>query len=98
MGLYNQYNIKKIDNTKVSPQKTISRQIGGMKGQGVTSTTLDVNGQDISVPRLEYVELLELQIKELRNKIQVLEKQLIVTNNRIARTNNALKQDQMSRK
>lgn len=96
-GIYNQYNISKQSPLSTAPEqidtKTASRQIGGMKAQGVTSVTVDIGNKDIQLPRMEYVEILEKQIKESRERIAQLEKQLITTNNRLQRVINTVKQD-----
>lgn len=95
--LYRQYGSisgSSTSDTKVSPDKKISRQIGGMKAQGVTSIAVDVGGNLIAFPKMEYVELLEAQIKELRNSVQNYEKILIKTNNRIQKLENKIAHEQ----
>lgn len=98
MNMYRQYGISKDKEIKNTSNKTISRQIGGMKAQGVTSTIVEVNGQDVSIPRMEYVELLENQVKDLRERITRLEKQLITTNNRLQKNINSQKHENMMRR
>ncbi|AXH72769.1 MAG: GTPase activating protein sec2-like protein [Caudoviricetes sp.] len=78
------------DNGKVEISKKISRQIGGMKAQGVTSVEVEYAGGVIDIPKMSYVELLEAQVKELRNQVQLYEKQLIKTNNRLQRLENKI--------
>lgn len=95
MNIYNQYG-NFSNKEKMSPEKTISRQIGGMKAQGVTSITVDVDGNSVDLPKMSYVELLEIQVKQLRETVNKLEKQLIVTNNKIQRLSNNIKHTQLS--
>lgn len=83
---------------ETTPDKKISRQIGGMKAQGVTSISIDVDGNLVSFPKMTYVELLEAQVRELRNMLQNQEKILIKTNNRIQRLENKISHDQNMRR
>ena len=74
--IYNMYNTSRklgsteIKTQQVSREKMASRVLGGMKAAGVTSVTVDVNGQDVSVPRTEYVNALEDQVKQLRQSVR----------------------------
>lgn len=101
--LYRQYgniqpNSKIEKNNTEQTEKKISRQIGGMKAQGVTSISVDINGNLVALPKMNYVELLEAQIRELRNTVQNFEKILIKTNNRIQRLENKITHEQNIRK
>ena len=97
--MYSMYSITAPNNTnKIEKNKTISRQIGGMKAQGSTSISVDIGGTDSILPKMEYVELLEIQVKELRERIAKLEKQLITTNNRIQKVSNNITMMNMSRR
>lgn len=101
--MYSMYsvNIKKQslpDAETPQKNKTISRQIGGMKAQGSTSINIDIDGMDALLPKMEYVELLEMQVKELRERVIKLEKQLISTNNRIQRVSNTVNVMNMPRR
>ncbi len=60
------------DSIKATDKKT-SRVIGGMKAAGVHSVSVEINGQSYSVPRYEYVKILEQDLKETRNKVRQLE-------------------------
>lgn len=46
--------------------KTTSRIIGGMKAQGVTSKTVEVDGELLEIPNMEFVRMLERQLSEMR--------------------------------
>lgn len=68
-------------------QKMATRVAAGMKAQGAHTTTLDMgDGTSITVPRTEYVQQLENQLKDARNRVRDLEtkqQRLIKANNRI---------------
>lgn len=53
--------------------KAAARVLGGLKGQGSHTKTVEIEGELVSFPRAEYVKLLEDQIKEARSKIRDLE-------------------------
>lgn len=88
--LFNMYNAFKKPSTpapvssSAEREKKASRVLGGMKAAGVTSVTVDVNGQDVSVPRTEYVKVLEDQVKQLRQSVREMENKL----SRLVRSHN----------
>lgn len=71
--------------------KTTSRVLGGMKAAGVTSTIVEVDGNDLRIPRIEYVEMLEKQIREMREELKDVKTKLIKLNNGIQNVKNDLR-------
>lgn len=69
--------------------KAASRVLGGMKAAGVTSTIVEVDGTDMKIPRIEYVEALERQVKDLRKQLNDMTTKMIKMNNSI----NSIKDD-----
>ena len=49
--------------------KSAARIMGGMKAAGVHTVAVEVDGQIYSVPRSEYIKTLEINVKELRQKV-----------------------------
>ena len=66
--------------------KAAARVLGGLKGQGTHTKTMEIEGELVSFPRAEYVKLLEDQIKEAKSKIRDLE----TKQNRLIRANNKI--------
>ena len=71
---------------EVDSAKKLSKVIGGMKAQGSDCRIIDIGGQDIEMPRMEYVRILEQQIKELRNKMNIMDQKV----QRLVDQNNSL--------
>lgn len=66
--------------------KAASRVLGGLKGQGTHTKTMEIEGELVSFPRAEYVKLLEDQVKDAKLKIRDLE----AKQNRLIRANNKI--------
>lgn len=76
---------QKIDN------RTTARVLGGMKAAGVTSTIVEVDGQDLRIPRIEYVEMLEKQVREMREELKDIKVKMIKLNNGINYVKNEIR-------
>lgn len=61
---------------KVDVNKSAVRSLSGMKVHGSHVKQLEVGDQIIDVPKIEYVQLLDTQLKEAREKIKRLEEKL----------------------
>lgn len=61
---------------KVDVNKSAVRSLSGMKVHGSHVKQLEVGDQIIDVPKIEYVQLLDTQMKEAREKIKRLEENL----------------------
>jgi hypothetical protein len=62
--------------TEADRQKRAVKVLGGMKVHGSHFKTVMIGEDLIDVPKIEYVNLLEGQIKELRTKVRTLEAKL----------------------
>lgn len=82
-----------IPSKEIINNKSPSRVLGGMKAAGVTSSVVEVDGSDLHIPRIEYVEALEKQIKELRNELKETKVRIIKLNNSINSIKNELRQN-----
>lgn len=74
------------DAAKASRDKMASRVIGGLKAQNAHTKTVDIGGELCTFPKAEYVNQLEVQLREARAKIRDLEtktQRLTKANNRI---------------
>lgn len=61
---------KQVPDDKPVDTKKISRIIGGMKAQGVTSKTVDIDGELFEIPKMDYIKILEKQISEMRTELR----------------------------
>lgn len=50
--------------------KLATRVLGGMKAQNSHTFTADINGELVTLPRADYVRVLEDQIKQMRNLVR----------------------------
>lgn len=75
----------------VDAMKSAARRLGGMKVHGSHVKQVEVGDQIIDVPTIEYVRLLESQLKELKDKVRKLEDKDISKDNRINRLNSAVR-------
>ncbi len=67
--------------TEVERQKRAVKVLGGMKIHGSHLKTVRIGEDLIDVPKIEFVKLLEEQIKELRTRLRVAEAKLVRLDN-----------------
>lgn len=58
---------------KEDPSKAASRVLGGMKIHNSHIKRVEMGGELVDVPKIEYVKLLEQQVKDLRTKVSNME-------------------------
>lgn len=54
--------------SKEDPTKAASRVLGGMKVHNSHIKQVEIDGQLVDVPRIEYVKLIEQQVRDLRTR------------------------------
>ena len=86
-NLYRDNKAVKPEATPQQKEKMASRVAAGMRAAGSHTNVLDLgDGTTMTVPRTEYVQQLENQLKDARNRVRDLETKqarLIKANNRI---------------
>ena len=82
--------------TTTDLQKSAVRQLSGMKVHGSHVKTVEVGGELVDVPKIEYVRLLDDQLKDARERIKALETEVERSTrryNRLLATMQAFKAD-----
>lgn len=76
---------------EIKNDKKLSRVIGGIKAQGADHRLVNIDNQDIEIPKIEYIRILEQQIKEIRNKNHILENKVSRLQDQLSTSNSRIK-------
>ena len=81
----------RADSAKADVNKSAVRSLSGMKVHGSHVKQVEIGEQIIDVPKIEYVQLLDTQLKEAREKIKRLEEKLEKSQNNYLKLASAIR-------